>query len=92
MLVGMTEHACTMPSAVRGAEDATPRTSDDIVVIAVAEVMLGTAAASSAARPRSALRLWWARRCDARAERRRTARRRPDYFENAAMAREMYRL
>lgn len=94
MLVGMNEHACTLPSDVRGAEDATYRTSDEFVVIGVAEVMLGTAAASAltTARPRGALRDWWARLSDARAERRRMARRRPDFFEDAAMAREMYRL
>ncbi|PRC60160.1 hypothetical protein C6A85_19745, partial [Mycobacterium sp. ITM-2017-0098] len=62
------------------------------VVISVAEVMLGTAAASSTVRPRGAVRDWWARLSDARAERPRIARRRPDYFEDAAMAREMYRL
>ena len=53
-------------------------------MISVAEVMLGTAAARQRGR-------WkWLRRV--RAERRRSARRRPDYFEHAAMAREMYRL
>ncbi|MCZ0730879.1 hypothetical protein [Mycolicibacterium iranicum] len=53
-------------------------------MISVAEVMFGSAAARQRGR-------WkWLRRV--RAERRRSARRRPDYFEHAAMAREMYRL
>ncbi len=87
----MNEHTCTLPSDVRGLAGAAHPTSDEIVVISVAEVMLGTAAASTV-RPHGALRAWWTRFCENRAERRLHARRRPDYFEHAAMAREMYRL
>jgi hypothetical protein len=90
MLVGMSENNSLL-SDVRGTDDVAQRSSNGIVLISVAEVMLGTAA-SAGARPRGALRGRWARLCAARAARRRIARRRPDYLENAAMAREMHRL
>lgn len=90
MLVGMNEHTCTLPQVCE--VDHAEGTSTETVVISVAEVMLSTSAASSVVRPRSALRERWVRRSAARAQRARIARRRPDYFENAAMAREMFRL
>ncbi|PRC48047.1 hypothetical protein C6A85_81835, partial [Mycobacterium sp. ITM-2017-0098] len=65
----MNENTCTLPSDARGTESAAHRTSNASVVISVAEVMLGTAAASSTVRPRGAVRDWWARLSDARAER-----------------------
>ncbi|MGB3234166.1 MAG: hypothetical protein WA944_06670 [Mycobacterium sp.] len=64
------------------------------VFISVTEVLLGSAATGSAVGNRriGGLHTWWASRTERRARRRRVAQRRPDYFEHAAMAREMHRL
>ncbi len=69
-------------------------TPDEPVFIGVAEVLLGSAAAGSTVGTRRAryLHNWWIHHVERRAHRRRAVRRRPDYFEQAAMAREMLRL
>ncbi|OAN40298.1 hypothetical protein [Mycolicibacterium iranicum] len=87
----MNEHTCTLHTDVHTRGDTLSRSPADVAVISVAEVMLGSAAASAAAQ-RGIVREWWAQLVAIRVERRRIARRRPDYFEHAAMAREMYRL
>ncbi|CAA0134967.1 Uncharacterised protein [Mycolicibacterium vanbaalenii] len=91
-LVDMSEYTETLSRPARAPERAA--TPAEPVFISVAEVLLGSVAADSTvgARPAGAPHDWWTRRAARRAHRRRAARRRPDYFEHAAMAREMHRL
>ena len=93
----MNQYTHTLPREVRapeGTDTCDTSASSEAVVISVAELMLGTVAASRTTRRPAVhpLRVWWTRYTAARAEWGRSARRRPDYFETAAMAREMHRL
>ncbi|GAB3237105.1 hypothetical protein [Mycolicibacterium hippocampi] len=91
-LVGMNEYTETLPRPYCPPD--TAATPAEPVFISVTEVLLGSAAACSTvdARRVGALHNWWTSRAERRDRRRRMARRRPDYFEHAAMAREMHRL
>ena len=89
----MNEHACNLPRGVRAINLHRPLVHPEGTrLVSVADVTLGTAAATAPSRPLAAsatspLRRWWARFSEGRAK-----SRRPDYLESAAMAREMYRL
>ncbi|WP_370329298.1 hypothetical protein [Mycolicibacterium hippocampi] len=92
-LVGMNdEYTDTLPRP--DCPPDTTATPAEPVFISVTEVLLGSTAAGSTvgAHRVGALHNWWASRAERRDRRRRAARRRPDYFEHAAMAREMHRL
>jgi len=91
-LVDMNEHTETLTRPACPPD--TAATPAEPVFVSVAEVLLGSAAAGSTvgARRVGALHGWWTSRAERRARGRRMAQRRPDYFEQAAMAREMHRL
>ncbi|MGB2921166.1 MAG: hypothetical protein WA944_20125 [Mycobacterium sp.] len=91
-LVDMNEHTETLTRPT--CPPAPAATPAQPVFISVTEVLLGSTAAGSTvgARRVGALHTWWTGRAERRDRRRQLARRRPDYFEHAAMAREMHRL